>query len=87
MARHAESTVLTSEALKRRLRASNAGAASWACDCGTDNGAHALDCRRERRRLDARKGGLKTLERYGSSHFRRLRWRQLLADPAEAGRT
>ena len=65
-------------ALKRSIRASKAGAASWACTCGSQDGAHAPNCRKERRRFDAQKGGLRTLERYGPSHFRRLRWQQLL---------
>jgi hypothetical protein len=64
-------------ALVRRLRASKAGAASWACTCGSQDGAHTPNCRKERRRFDAQKGGLRTLQRYGPSHFRRLRWRQL----------
>jgi hypothetical protein len=66
-------------ALARRLRASKAGAASWACDCGSEGGVHAPDCRKERRRLDARKGGQRTFERYGASHYRRLRWRQVMS--------
>jgi hypothetical protein len=65
-------------ALKRRLRASKAGSASWTCTCGSRDGTHTPDCRRERRKLDAQRGGLKTLERHGAAHFRRLRWHQLL---------
>jgi hypothetical protein len=65
---------------QRRLRASKAGQASWACTCGSDNGIHTPDCRKERRRLDAQKGGLSTLARWGPSHFRRLRWLQALRD-------
>ncbi|MCG3775093.1 MAG: hypothetical protein JW395_1921 [Nitrospira sp.] len=65
--------------LMRKMRASAAGSASWACTCAaTTCEVHAPTCRRELHRYQAGKGGRTTLARHGVAHFRRLRWRQVV---------